>query len=182
MRVSRSPRRCEGQTKASAVRRAVSPQRTYATDAPQEACSPCPRRLRNCAWRPGHPSVAGRSPTCSLQRLGPSGPNVHRALEGSFKECGWKRGRGAHWPPQKFNARTLDQILDTGWPSHGSTIAHGELPLVTTSVGFLNLVSLVRFQPGAPESPCSGRFPFVRLAHETSESAELPTFCRRDRR
>ena len=33
---------------------------------------------------------------------------------------------------------------------------------------------------GGTKNACSGRFPIVRLAHETSESAGLPTFCRRE--
>jgi hypothetical protein len=34
---------------------------------------------------------------------------------------------------------------------------------------------------GGTKNACSGRFSIVRRSHETSETAELPTFCRRDR-
>ena len=43
-----------------------------------------------------------------------------------------------------------------------STIAHGTPRVRTPSACFLNLVSLVRFQPGAPLSACTGRFREVR--------------------
>jgi hypothetical protein len=40
-----------------------------------------------------------------------------------------------------------------------STIRHETAPPVIPYAWFLNLVSLVRFQPGAPEISCTGRFP-----------------------
>jgi hypothetical protein len=45
---------------------------------------------------------------------------------------------------------------------------------------FLNLVSLVRFQPGAPLRCCTGRSGVVAFGGIPSESARLPTFCRRE--
>ena len=101
--------------------------------------------------------MAGRSPTCSLQRLGRRAPTCTEPSRAHSKSADGSVAAGLIGFP-RAQARTPDQILDTGWPSHGSTIADGELPLVTSSVGFLNLVSLVRFQPGAPEVPARGDF------------------------
>src|SRR5665647_290091 len=44
------------------------------------------------------------------------------------------------------------------------TFPYGPPPAVTPVACFLNLVSLVRFQPGAPRFTCSGRCPVVRLS------------------
>ena len=68
-----------------------------------------------------------------------------------------------------------------------SIFAHTAPRPVTPAARFLNLVSLVRFQPGAPQSTCTGRFPVVRARAQhfrIGETADIlaTRHCRRESR
>jgi hypothetical protein len=68
---TRDYRRCHKKTRAYESK-----------DAPEDETSPIPG---DCAFSLGPSDVSldsGPSPLCSLQRLGPSGPNVHRVPRG----------------------------------------------------------------------------------------------------
>src|SRR5450759_2089619 len=62
-----------------------------------------------------------------------------------------------------------------------STIAHRALRAMTPSAGFPNLVSLVRFQPGAPLLACTGRFRKAGRRPSSSPIAVGADNCRRAR-
>ena len=91
----------------------------------------------------------------------------------------WVRSTSADEKPTRRLAtvrhgQALDGIAARQNLGPCSTIAHWRLPLVTPSSGFLNLVSLVRFQPGAPKAPAYGAF----LWCETRTYLPKRQFCR----
>jgi hypothetical protein len=59
-----------------------------------------------------------------------------------------------------------------------STFAHVRPSPVMPAASFLDLVSLVRFQPGAPLLACAGRFLNWAFGPVPSETARSPTECR----
>jgi len=61
-----------------------------------------------------------------------------------------------------------------------STIGSARTWPVTPDWCFLNLVSEVRFLPGAPQTACMRRCQFPAFGRTPADSARLPTFRRRD--